>query len=357
MPGYLALAVALISGGVWLSKLFTSRNRFYLTRSERFILEWSRNVCIGAALLFGLSFALTPPSPQLTQSFKDHPQNFEIKFPQVNLDFFNDIRASSDFQNLLQQVATQQTQPSGQPPQNTPSSAPAIDAEGLIPGDCGKEVPSPRQGFLAYSCGNLLIVVPREMWEGHHADLVAQSATAYQYDVKKGGIKFTGVVRLSFDYDDGCNTGFTEAKIRVLHSYICSSSSIEHAVLIMAHEMGHQLEDDNFPHDDDADLWVSEGFASWISADYWYGHQSPKAFINANYPGDRFVIASGKNGDDYSYNHWAAIIDYIYQTKGRDALFAFYDSGRPGKANDIQGTLGISLEQLQDGYYAWLKQP
>jgi hypothetical protein len=125
----------------------------------------------------------------------------------------------------------------------------------------------------------------------------------------------------------------------------------------MAHEIGHQLEEDNFEYDDSTALWLSEGFASWVSSDYWFGGQTPKAFVNANYPGERFDIASGSSGDDHSYNHWAAIVDFIYETRGRDALFKLYNSASGGSGVQYEAVLNVSLEQLQEEYYEWLKKP
>lgn len=308
-----------------------------------------------ALVLYLVLPALAPNTARLTQTIKDHPQktNIEIDFSKISGAIVDQLMRSPESIALANRIRAIQAQPVAEEQPAAPADTSNASGGSVIPADCGKPVKSEVDGFSAYQCGQLHILIPTDMYQGQHAEFVAQTAKAYQSDVDRSGLRFSGEEKISYDLEGQCRHGYTEQSKRLVHAYVCSSETIGHAVLIMAHEMGHQLEADNFEHDKDRPLWLGEGFASWISAPYWFGGAAPRDFVRSNYPGMRFPIESGGSADDLSYNQWAAMVDFIIQNPqwGKDKFYELYNSG---PNIEYQQILGVSFDQLQDQYYSWL---
>lgn len=136
------------------------------------------------------------------------------------------------------------------------------------------------------------------------------------------------------------------------------------AVVILSHELGHQLEAEFYGDDVQrrADTIIHEGLATWISGEYWLSlsdstswQQRAKQLQDS---GMSLNLAHAeRNGPDAAYEIWAAYVDYLTRTYGWDAFHELYKSSRGrgcGSAN-YQAVYGKTLAELNEEWVSTLQ--
>ncbi len=159
----------------------------------------------------------------------------------------------------------------------------------------------------------------------------------------------------------------------VLFIYYAADEDLHNAVVILSHELAHQLQADAYGDDAQcrADIVLLEGLATWISGEYWLslsdstsweehsrelmaaGHG---AHVLAN--GETFAYAASYTNSDTAYELWAGFVQYLATTYGWDSFNALYVSGcgrEPGTA-DYEGIYGKSFDELTSEWRATMEE-
>jgi hypothetical protein len=150
---------------------------------------------------------------------------------------------------------------------------------------------------------------------------------------------------------------------------------------VVAHEIAHVLNalDSDFPVA--ADASIHQGLASWAAGRYWasmLGFNSLADAVRASLNDGRYIAletsdemawqalpsqdAESTSQDciairDTLYTEWAAFIDYLILSRGRDRFIALLDSGTTSVEAtpiDYAGTYGMSLQALEREWLAAL---
>lgn len=139
--------------------------------------------------------------------------------------------------------------------------------------------------------------------------------------------------------------------------YYRPGEDMQSAVVIMSHELAHQLQAEAYGADAQkrADLVLLEGIATWISGEYWLNHVNAPSWQARSYQlleqgyGANLRFAHHSGNFDAAYELWAGFVDYLAETYGWDKLNALYVTGRgrsPGSA-DYRGIYGKSFVELE----------
>lgn len=195
---------------------------------------------------------------------------------------------------------------------------------------------------------------------GQQEEIRTKTAQALQYVMSVTGITPNGVVTAHYGWADGCGlNGLAYTADRVVNTYGCNETPVNSMLLIMSHELVHQLAHDRYSNHLNADMILAEGFATWGAGNYWLsGHPNFKSFVRASY--NEPLYLSNPYGNipamNKSYYQWASFIEFLLETYGRDKLDQLYNSGTgwaPGTA-DYAGILGKDLNTLAADWYQWL---
>ncbi len=159
--------------------------------------------------------------------------------------------------------------------------------------------------------------------------------------------------------------GIAYSQDNIIHIFSRSSDDLHGALVILAHELGHQLQADAYGDEAQrrADLVLLEGLATWISGEYWLSLSESSSFqvrarelYQAGYRGD--LAALGRTAPtNIAYEMWAGFVEYIAVTYGWDKFNALYVSGRGRAAGsaDYMGIYGKSFDELAHEWQATLK--
>lgn len=202
------------------------------------------------------------------------------------------------------------------------------------------------------------IVLEAELYRDQLEPLGSELQAALDYVQQRTGITMNGRVRLVISQDGGCGFhGITYSDVRVIYIYSCATIARQRVVNIAAHEFVHQLEQDRYgPPHLSADLVLSEGFATWGAGTYWLGGRDSFAAFARDYRANGAALplathyaSVGIDGMNVLYYEWAAFVDYLISTYGRERFDALYVSGggqQPGAAQ-YEAIYGRPLQALE----------
>ena len=251
------------------------------------------------------------------------------------------------------------------------ASAPPTTLQGRFEAQAASAAaaPDPGAGHIAVTTAGALALYTTD--GSYSADVVAGLAgpmtDALSYVGERTGLSLAGPITIVFDRRASCGfdgAAYTQRRLIVL--YTCPDVPTGRAVNILAHEFVHQLAQDHFGAAHlQADLALSEGFATWGAGKYWLGREPGfREFVAHNYAGGLLPLATDYraigtiDAMNRLYYEWAALVDFIIQTHGRDAFDRLYSSGKgvaPDTA-DYSGILGADLGQLDAQWQTWLTQ-
>lgn len=144
-----------------------------------------------------------------------------------------------------------------------------------------------------------------------------------------------------------------------------TDEDLNRAIVVAAHELGHQLEQERYGIDVQrrADTILHEGVATWVVSAHWLEMQgstdwkSHARTLNAS--GVPLQLVTAENyGANNAYELWASFVDFLIEDYGTETVDALYISGR-GRAHgsaDYQGITGKSLDELADEWRAWVHE-
>jgi hypothetical protein len=214
--------------------------------------------------------------------------------------------------------------------------------------------------------GQIDLVLEAELYRDELGPLGDELQAALDYVEERTGIQAQGRIKLILSQDEGCGFhGVTYSDVRVVYVFSCAGIPRQRVVNIAAHEFVHQLEQDRYgPPHLSADLALSEGFATWGAGKYWLGGNPDFATFAREYRNSGTAIALGThysavglNGMNILYYEWAAFVDYLIVTYGRERFDALYVSGggAPGAASYAAVT-GRSFGDLENEWIAALER-
>lgn len=210
------------------------------------------------------------------------------------------------------------------------------------------------------------LVLEAELYRDELAALGDELQAALDYVEERTGIEAQGRIKLIISQDSGCGFhGVTYSDVRVIYVFSCAGIPRQRVVNIAAHEFVHQLGQDRYgPAHLSADLALSEGFATWGAGKYWLGGNPDFATFAREYRNSGTAIALGThysavglNGMNILYYQWAAFVDYLIATYGRERFDALYASGggSPGGA-DYAAIVGQPFAALESEWIAALER-
>lgn len=157
--------------------------------------------------------------------------------------------------------------------------------------------------------------------------------------------------------------GIAHTRSDLLFIYYTSDDDPYRALVILTHELAHQIQADAYGDDAQsrADLVLLEGLATWISGEYWLSlsgasswNERSRVLLAAGHSaylapnGYNLAHAASHAGFDTAYELWAGFVDYLANAYGWEKFNALYVSGcgrTPGTA-DYEGIYGKSFNEL-----------
>ena len=188
---------------------------------------------------------------------------------------------------------------------------------------------------------------------------------ALTYVSQRTTMQLSAPVAVVFDHRANCGmdgAAYTEQHMIML--YACADLPSNRAINILAHEFVHQLAYDHYgPAHMQADLILSEGLATWGAGKYWLGRENDfRSFVAHNYAAQ--LLPLGAHYRDYGtidamnrlYYEWAALVDFIITTRGRDTFDRLYTSGHGMQPNtaEYRAVLGTDLAGIEQQWKEWL---
>jgi hypothetical protein len=185
--------------------------------------------------------------------------------------------------------------------------------------------------------------------------------------------RLNGRVAISFEppQQGACALrGLTLSHERVIHLYYAPNTAKQRILLIVAHELAHQLQHDYYGWEAHrrSDTILLEGQATWASGDYTLGADSRPAWASqaeqALSEGRLLPLTADLEGDcrtttrNAAYTGWASFVDFLIASYGRERFDTLYRSGReraPGSA-DYTGIYGKNLDALDQAWRRWLAE-
>ncbi len=218
------------------------------------------------------------------------------------------------------------------------------------------------------TAGDLVIYTSSGSYSEEQARaLAAPLREALDYVSNRTELQLSAPVSILFDRRATCGLdGAAYTQQRVIILYACADLPLRRAVNIVAHELVHQLAHDHYGAAHlQADLIMSEGFATWGAGKYWLGSEPDfRSFVQHNYASALLPLNSDyrKLGTidamNRLYYQWASLADFLIATHGRSAFDQLYRSGQGMAPNsaDYSGVLGADLGQIEQQWQAWLGQ-
>lgn len=172
---------------------------------------------------------------------------------------------------------------------------------------------------------------------------------------------------------DADTRGIAHTRSDLLYIYYTENDDPYDALVILSHELAHQLQGDAYGEDAQSrsDLVLLEGLATWISGEYWLSLSNSTDWqarsyelVHAGYGvpdlnenGQQLASVGSYTGSTVAYELWAGFVDYLTITYGWDSFNELYVSGcgrAPGSAN-YEGIYGKSFAELVSEWQATLK--
>lgn len=200
------------------------------------------------------------------------------------------------------------------------------------------------------------------------ATLAEPLEAALSYVEARTSIQLKSPITVVFDrHPDACGLdGAAYTERRTIFLYACPSIPTRRAVNILAHEFVHQLAHDYYGDAHlQADLMLSEGFATWGAGQYWLGNQADfRRFVARNYGGGLLPLQTYYNNSpapdamNRLYYEWAAFVEWTLVTHGRDAFDQLYRNGnaRTIGSAPYREVLGADMGDVEIQWQAWLKE-
>ena len=222
-----------------------------------------------------------------------------------------------------------------------------------------------QQSAADQATGQLDLVLESDVYRAEQAALSTELQTALDYVEQRTAIQLQDRITVIISQDAGCGFhGVTYSDVRVIYIYSCEGIPRSRVVNIAAHEFVHQLAQDRYGAAHlNADLALAEGFATWGAGQYWLGGNPDFATFAREYRASGAAIPLGThysnvglNGMNILYYEWAAFVDYLLVTYGReqfDALYASGGGGVPGGAN-YEAVYNRSFGLLEAEWNGWL---
>lgn len=210
------------------------------------------------------------------------------------------------------------------------------------------------------------LVLEAELYRDQLALLGDELQTALDYAQARTAIRLLDRVNVIISQDSACGFhGVTYSDVRVIYIYSCAGIPRQRVVNIAAHEFVHQLEQDRYgPPHLSADLVLSEGFATWGAGNYWLGGNPDFASFARQYrdsgaalPLGTHYNSVGAGGMNVLYYEWAAFVEYLLTTYGRERFDTVYRSGggqQPGAAQ-YEAVYSRSFGLLETEWATWIE--
>jgi hypothetical protein len=198
------------------------------------------------------------------------------------------------------------------------------------------------------------------------AEIAEPIEQALSYVSNRTGMQLSRPVNIVFDRrPDTCALdAVAYTHVRTASVFACADTPRRRAINILAHELVHQLAHDHFgPAHLQADLILSEGLATWGAGDYWLsGEPDFRSFVAHHYGGTLLPMTTnphqGTTIDQLNqlYYQWAAFVEWIDTTYGRDRLYELYrnSSGREPGSAAYEAILGISIGDAETRWRDWI---
>lgn len=379
----IVLVISLIVLVGWLINRFwiePSSSSLYRYRRRSGINEYIPVVSGIVAFVLLLHLFFTPSTPKLAQLFRDNPQTFEFHVGVGELDtsFVTELlrgAAAQAVRDQIQEIAGAPAPAPGSPDQPTPEPPPAPAEDPAVPPpESGQRTASEVEcipGFRCFKYKNMIIELEKGLYDSQVEELTVGTAQAYDYVTERTGLQFSSTVHARYDTEDGCSlNGYTYFSDHLPKVHTCNGISVADAIIIMAHEFGHQLGADNFDCYLGTDFYFSEGLATWGAGDYWLqGKKNFGAYAKAL---GASSLQFNTNADSDKYRVYASFVEYIMVTYGPEAFYKLYGSASGGNCQapfgfdhndysvlgDLPGKPGQALtqEDLFNGWRVWLSR-
>ncbi len=253
-------------------------------------------------------------------------------------------------------------------PQPRPRLAPPSAVPGFLEHEWspwpGSPRPSPVPPGAVQAQRDLLTLSSAEGLFADPQPVTDAASQALAYTIERTAMQPAAPINVYLGNEPSCNlNGIAYTNERMVQVFTCPDLDQQRAINILAHEYVHQLAHDYYgePHLH-ADVILMEGIATWGAGRYWLGeHADFRAFVRTYYPRAGLLpLATSYEGRPVAdmnqlYYQWAAFVEYLIGTYGRNSFDALYVSGsrEPGSA-DYRGVYGKSLEELEAEWLVWL---
>ena len=241
----------------------------------------------------------------------------------------------------------------------TPVSTPANQAAPLQ----GQAVP---QIFANLTPdGAFDILIENNLYPDERTELATEIQQAFEYVSGRLGARASARFKAALAIDAQCGLhGITRVDERIAQVYSCNDIPRTRAVVIMAHELGHQLEYERYGQRQlEADQILSEGVATWAAGKYWLGgHADFRSYVREQRAAGALApLATNVTREDFAamnklYYQWASFVEFLIDDKGgRERFDQLYITGHlsAGSANYV-GVYGEDLNALERQWLAWL---
>jgi len=207
-------------------------------------------------------------------------------------------------------------------------------------------------------------IIEDGLYPNDHVAMTSDLRDAYAYVSERFGNGATSRFKAAITLEESCNLhGAAYTDERIVQVFSCNDLPRARAVAIMAHEFGHQLEQDRYgPAHLHSDMILSEGAATWAAGKYWLGGQPDfRSYVRDQRTSGLFYpLATNYNGLGIGamnalYYQWASFVDFLITTYGREKFDQVYITGQssPG-SSDYARVYGKGLDALEQEWQAWL---
>jgi hypothetical protein len=231
----------------------------------------------------------------------------------------------------------------------------------------GEPASNSGSSFDSYPSGDYELLVEKGLYIDQREQLFNETATAWSYVVSRWGQKAAKPFKAAFSTDSACGlhgiAHTTDGDGRTVQSYTCDSIGRSRAIVIMAHEFVHQLEQDRYGaahlH---SDTILAEGAATWAAGKYWLGDtQDFRTYVrNQRRSGVFYPLVTDYNGLGIGamnalYYEWASFCEYLIGEYGREKFDKVYVLGASGIGTaDYMVVYGKDLNALSAEWEAWI---
>jgi hypothetical protein len=207
-------------------------------------------------------------------------------------------------------------------------------------------------------------LLERILYPDQHAQLAAEVRQAYDYVSAQFHVRSAARFKAAFAIDEQCGLhGLTRADEHIAQVFTCNDIPRSRAVAIMAHELAHQLEFEQYGEAHlAADQILVEGMATWAAGEYWLGEYPDfRSYArDLRSAGDRPPLATDIGIEDVAnmnrlYPQWASFVEFLITRYSREKFDQLYLTGHVSAGSaDYMGVYGKSLDLLEQEWQSWL---